>query len=104
MVGSILIQHVQMIDIFMLDQRLEKRGFTSAQSQFQQKLLAAQNTYRAAHCAPALTLDDSLSQSAQKFAETLASKNQLAHSGTPGVGENLYMVGGNSVDGEKQFH
>ncbi|CAF3900357.1 unnamed protein product [Rotaria sordida] len=76
-----------------LPKRLNKRAdFTSAQRQFQNEMLAAHNSYRARHCAQPLQLDDILSRSAQDYAQKLASANQFSHSGTPGVGENLYMA------------
>lgn len=72
--------------------QLSKRasGFTNEQIQFQKELLQAHNTYRKRHCVPALQLDDGLSRSAQTYAETLARTNTFEHSGTKGVGENLW--------------
>ncbi|CAF1304086.1 unnamed protein product [Rotaria sordida] len=76
-----------------LPKRLNKRAdFTSAQRQFQNEMLAAHNSYRARHCAQPLQLDDTLSRPAQDYAQKLASTNQFSHSGTKGVGENLYMA------------
>ncbi|CAF4252637.1 unnamed protein product, partial [Rotaria sordida] len=76
-----------------LPKHLNKRAdFTSAQRQFQSEMLAAHNSYRARHCAQPLQLDDTLSHSAQDYAQKLASTNQFSHSGTPGVGENLYKA------------
>ncbi|CAF0984533.1 unnamed protein product [Rotaria sp. Silwood1] len=72
---------------------LRKRAaFTSNQRQFQREVLSAHNFYRARHCAKPLQLNDVLSRSAQNFAQKLANTNQFHHSGTPGVGENLYMA------------
>ena len=64
--------------------------FTDAQRQFQQQALDAHNAYRKTHCVPALQLDDGLSRSAQNYAQTLVSLNQMVHSQTPGLGENIY--------------
>ncbi|CAF4590501.1 unnamed protein product [Rotaria sp. Silwood1] len=76
---------------------LRKRlAFTSDQIEFQNAVLAAHNSYRARHCAQPLQLDDVLSRSAQNFSEKLASTNKFYRSGTPGVGENLYMEGGST--------
>ncbi|CAF1331001.1 unnamed protein product [Rotaria sordida] len=55
-------------------------------------MLAAHNSYRARHCAQPLQLDDTLCRSAQDYAQKLASTNQFSHSGTKGVGENLYKA------------
>ena len=52
----------------------------------------AHNQYRARHCAPSMTLDDELNQSAQAYAEKLVQLGQLIHSGRNGVGENLYAT------------
>ncbi|CAF1551756.1 unnamed protein product [Rotaria sp. Silwood1] len=72
---------------------LRKRAtFTAEQRQFQNDVLYAHNYYRAYHCAQSLQLDDLLSTSAQNFAQKLADTNQFYHSGTKGVGENLYMA------------
>ncbi|CAF3603476.1 unnamed protein product [Rotaria socialis] len=74
---------------------LQKRqSFTDAQRQFQKQALDAHNVYRARHCAQPLVLDDALSRSAQNYAQKLASTNSFQHSGTQGVGENLYMSSG----------
>ncbi|CAF1240514.1 unnamed protein product [Rotaria sordida] len=76
-----------------LPKRLNKRAdFTSAQRQFQNETLAAHNSYRARHCAQPLQLDDTLCRSAQDYAQKLASTNQFSHSGTKGLGENLYKA------------
>ncbi|CAF1318719.1 unnamed protein product [Rotaria sordida] len=67
-------------------------NFTSDQRQFQNETLSAHHFYRARHCAQPLQLNDTLSRSAQDFAQQLADTNQFHHSGTEGVGENLYMA------------
>jgi uncharacterized protein YkwD len=77
---------------------------TSAQCLFQQQMLDAHNAHRADHGVPALELDDELNLSAQAYAEKLADMNQLVHSGTQGLGENLYEMCSSemltSVDGK----
>lgn len=71
-----------------------KRGtsFTTKQLTFQKEMLAAHNGYRKKHCTPALILDDSISRSAQDFADKLIATNQFAHSNTKGLGENLWIT------------
>jgi glioma pathogenesis-related protein 2 len=59
-------------------------------STFRINALSQHNTYRTTHRAPALTSSESLNNSAQSWAEHLASTGTFEHSGTPGVGENLY--------------
>jgi uncharacterized protein YkwD len=91
-----VMQSINRRDAFNLYQILKKRnksGFTGEQSQFQNEMLQAHNDYRSSHCVPSLQLDDNLSRSAQKYAEKLARTNTFRHSGTPGVGENLWMTG-----------
>jgi Cysteine-rich secretory protein family len=56
-----------------------------------QEILTAHNHYRAEVGTPPLQWSDALAQSAQQWADHLASSHQLAHSGTGGVGENLWM-------------
>ncbi|CAF1052213.1 unnamed protein product [Adineta ricciae] len=63
-----------------------------ASSNFQQEMLNSHNKYRARHCVPALQLDSGLTRSAQSYAEKLARINQMVHSSTPNLGENLYMM------------
>ncbi|CAF3193686.1 unnamed protein product [Rotaria sp. Silwood2] len=80
---------------------LSKRAaFTTDQRKFQNDMLYAHNYYRSYYCAQALQLDDTLSRSAQNFAEKLAYANQFYHSGTQGVGENLYMASGMTINGK----
>lgn len=55
------------------------------------ELLTAQNKYRVEVGLAPLRWSDSLAQSSQKWAEQLAQLNQMKHSGTEGVGENLAM-------------
>jgi uncharacterized protein YkwD len=58
---------------------------------FRQDILKAHNFYRALHCAPPLTLDNSLSEWAQSYANHLVEIGKLEHSDREHIGENLYM-------------
>lgn len=77
-------------DLNELFQRRQASGFTANQRLYQQYALEAHNKHRARHCASPLKLDDTLSRSAQNYAEYLARIDQMVHSGTSGLGENLY--------------
>ncbi|MBH8564826.1 secretion protein [Nostoc sp. CENA67] len=60
--------------------------------------VSAHNTYRAKHSSPNVTIDNTLNQSAQAWAETIAAKGDLVHSTNQNnVGENIYW-GGDSAD------
>ncbi|CAF1094640.1 unnamed protein product [Rotaria sordida] len=102
---SLVNELLQSIDMFRRDngdfpRHLNKReDFTSQQRQFQNEMLYAHNFYRSYYCAQPLTLDDELNRSAQRFAQKLADTNQFQHSGTPGVGENLYWASGIQING-----
>jgi len=89
-VGEPLVRR-QFFNINKLLQRRQTSGFTTLQRQYQQYTLAAHNRYRARHCVSPLELDDIISRSAQNYAQHLAKINQMVHSGTSGLGENLYM-------------
>lgn len=80
-----------------LFQRRQSSGFTTVQRQYQQYALEAHNRYRARHCVSPLQLDDNISRSAQNYAQYLASINRMVHSGTQGLGENLYMKWSSAV-------
>jgi len=69
-----------------------QRVFNHEQQQFQQQMLVAHNKYRSYHRVSPLQLDDSLNSLAQNHAETLARQNQLQHSVTRAVGENLDLI------------
>ena len=59
---------------------------------FKQAALYAHNQYRAAHGAPALSLDTNIGNTAQNYANKLANVNSgLVHSTGSGYGENLAM-------------
>jgi uncharacterized protein YkwD len=61
-------------------------------SDFQQQALVQHNYYRQQlHCTTAMTLNASLNTIAQNYAQYLAANNIFNHSGTPGLGENLWM-------------
>ncbi len=58
-------------------------------------VVPAHNTYRAKHKSPNVTIDDTLNQSAQAWAQTIAAKGDLEHStNRNNVGENIYWSGG----------
>ncbi len=94
----------EFFDLNKLLQRRQASGFTTVQTQFQKQMLDAHNRYRTRHCASSLRLDDSISRSAQNYAQHLANINQMVHSGTSGLGENLYMKWSsasiNTINGE----
>lgn len=52
-------------------------------------ILAEHNKYRAEVGVPPLTWSDKLAEGAQRWADTIAALDQMKHSGTSGVGENL---------------
>jgi hypothetical protein len=70
----------------------QMKNFTTTQRKFQREMLNAHNNYRSRHCARPFRLDDNLSRSAQNYAQRLANINTMVHSGTKGLGENLYMM------------
>ena len=80
---------IRRFDLNKLFQRRQASSFTAAQRQYQRNALEAHNRHRARHCASPLQLDDSISRSAQNYAQHLANINQMVHSGTKGLGENL---------------
>lgn len=60
--------------------------------------VSAHNTYRVKHQSPNVTIDDTLNQSAQAWAQTIAAKGDLEHStNRNNVGENIYW-GGDSAN------
>lgn len=80
---------VHRVDLNKLFQRWKASSFTQAQRQYQHSALEAHNRHRARHCVSPLQLDDSISRSAQNYAQHLANINQMVHSNTKGLGENL---------------
>ena len=102
-VGEPLVRR-HFFDLNQLLQRRQSSSFTTAQIQYQKYTLEAHNRYRARHCVSPLKLDDTISRSAQNYAQYLASINQMVHSGTKGYGENLFMkwssVAITSISGE----
>lgn len=54
-------------------------------------ILNAHNKYRQELKLPPLKWSDKISASAQNWANTLAAKRQFQHSGTKGLGENIWM-------------
>jgi len=79
-------------NLYKLIQRRTSSSFTTAQLDFQNRMLEAHNKCRSRHCIPPLSLDDDMSLSAQKYAEELVRKNEFRHSDSDDFGENLFMV------------
>ncbi|CAF1460880.1 unnamed protein product [Adineta steineri] len=74
-------------------------GFTAVQKACQMGALELHNSLRARHGVPALTLDDSISNSAQAYAEYLANSGRFEHSSDrDGLGENLYESWGSAPE------
>ena len=59
------------------------------------EILQLHNADRATVGVPPLRWSDALAAGAQEWANTLAARNQMVHSHTPGLGENLAMWWGN---------
>ncbi len=59
---------------------------------FYQDSLLLHNRYRQLVGQPPLTWNSNLQQSAQRWANQLASKDEFEHSGYEGVGENLFLM------------
>ena len=61
--------------------------------------VSTHNTYRTKHKSPDVSIDNTLNQSAQTWAETIAAKGDLEHStNRNNVGENIYWGGGDSAN------
>ncbi|EDX78347.1 SCP-like extracellular protein, putative [Coleofasciculus chthonoplastes PCC 7420] len=60
-------------------------------STFRSTALSQHNTYRNTHNSPDMTLSDSLNDSAQNWADYLATNGVFEHSNSSGVGENIYV-------------
>ena len=63
-----------------------------ADESFQQESLTTHNTYRKMHQSPPLTLSTDLNKSAQSWANHLLASGIMQHSGSGGIGENLYCM------------
>jgi uncharacterized protein YkwD len=63
---------------------------------FQQEALDEHNLKRQLHCTGPMTLNSSLNAFAQNYSEYLAANNLFQHSGTSGLGENLWGYSGSS--------
>ncbi|CAF5117717.1 unnamed protein product, partial [Rotaria sp. Silwood1] len=59
---------------------------------FQQQALLQHNYYRQLHCIDAMVLNSTISKIAQTYANYLAANNLFQHSGTSGLGENLWAI------------
>jgi uncharacterized protein YkwD len=60
-------------------------------STFRSTALSQHNTYRNTHNSPDMTLSDSLNDSAQNWADYLATNGVFEHSNSSDVGENIYV-------------
>ncbi|CAF3764503.1 unnamed protein product [Rotaria sp. Silwood1] len=65
---------------------------TSTPTTFQQQALLQHNYYRQLHCTDALVLNSTINAIAQTYANYLAANNLFQHSGTSGLGENLWAI------------
>jgi uncharacterized protein YkwD len=65
---------------------------------FQQQALNEHNYYRQLDCTIPMILNSSINTIAQTYATYLATNNLFAHSGTAGLGENLYFQGGGNAN------
>jgi uncharacterized protein YkwD len=66
-------------------------------SDFQQQALLEHNYYRQLHCTGALILNSTLNAIAQNYSQYLATNNLFQHSGTAGLGENLWSESSSSA-------
>ena len=71
--------------------------FDECQKLFQRDTLAAHNNYRSVHHVNALKSNPMVQETAQNYANKMASDDIFKHSGTKGMGENLaYMWSSNA--------
>jgi uncharacterized protein YkwD len=59
---------------------------------FQQQALVQHNYQRQLHCTGAMILNSTLNTIAQNYSDYLAANNLFQHSGTSGLGENLWAM------------
>ncbi|CAF4201446.1 unnamed protein product, partial [Rotaria magnacalcarata] len=59
---------------------------------FQQQALDQHNYFRDLHCTPTMVLNSTLNTIAQNYADYLTTNNLFQHSGTAGLGENLWAM------------
>jgi len=72
------------------------------QEAFRKAALTAHNTYRAKHSAPPLKSDSSIDTTALRWSQYLAKNDVFKHSGTNGLGENLYLSYGGVLSTSSQ--
>lgn len=72
---------------------------TTSLTQFRQEALQEHNRLRALHRVPPLTLDPTLNNYAQEWANNLAATGQFRHRSDRKYGENLYMTTASDVGG-----
>lgn len=68
---------------------------------FRNECVAAHNFYRAGHGTPPLCWSTRLAESAQNWAEQLASSGSLRYSSEKDIGENLTCLWGSELNGQK---
>lgn len=100
LVGAVLLGAV-LFGAFSLDQAAAQSVIDLAA--LGSSALSSHNTDRAIHHAPSMTYSAALADSAQRWADNIASTAALTHSGSQGVGENLYVsyTSESSVDARK---
>ncbi|CAF3346426.1 unnamed protein product [Rotaria socialis] len=64
---------------------------------FRQQALGQHNYFRELHCTPPMILNSTLNTIAQSYADYLAANNLFQHSGTAGLGENLWAMSSSAV-------
>ena len=64
---------------------------------FQQQALLQHNYFRGFHCTGAMTLNLTLNAIVQNYSQYLAANNLFNHSGTAGLGENLWAISSSIV-------
>ena len=69
---------------------------------FRTAALNAHNTYRANHGSPALAEVSNIDSTALAWSQYLAKNDIFQHSGTSGLGENLYAIYGGSLSSSTQ--
>ncbi|CAF1165095.1 unnamed protein product [Rotaria sp. Silwood1] len=73
-------------------QQQQKQACAIVLADFQQQALLQHNYYRQLHCIDAMVLNSTISKIAQTYANYLAANNLFQHSGTSGLGENLWAI------------
>jgi uncharacterized protein YkwD len=72
------------------------------QQAFRNAALNAHNKFRAKHSAPPMKSDSSIDTTALRWSQYLAKNDIFKHSGTNGVGENLFALYGGGLSTSSQ--